>query len=150
NIAGAGAAESVPGGLGAGDLATIAATDALRLRSAGASVGETIAATGDQPHGGGAVPVLAASSAFGRYQIVRLPAGAAMAAVYLPSDTQLPRHVALKTPSLGNSRTVIDRFLREARSAAQLRSPYLCPLYDVGQIGGVYYLSMAFIDGQPL
>src|SRR5262249_8266481 len=32
----------------------------------------------------------------------------------------------------------------------QLRSPYICPVYDVGQIGGIQYLSMAFIDGRPL
>ncbi len=73
-----------------------------------------------------------------------------MGAVYLAYDTQLHRHVALKTPSLGESPQVIERFHREARAAVQLRSPYLCPIYDVGQIAGVYYLSMAFIDGQPL
>src|SRR5262249_10256947 len=44
----------------------------------------------------------------------------------------------------------VERFFREARAAAQLRSPYICPVYDVGQIGGVHYLSMAFIDGQAL
>ncbi len=73
-----------------------------------------------------------------------------MGAVYLAYDTQLHRHVALKTPSLGESTQVIERFHREACAAAQLRSPYLCPIYDVGEIAGVYYLSMAFIDGQPL
>src|SRR5262249_8117290 len=95
-------------------------------------------------------PTLAASESFGRYQIVRLLGRGAMGAVYLAYDSQLQRHVAIKTPFLGNNRQTIERFHREARAAAQLRSPHLCPIYDVGQISGIYYLSMAFIDGQPL
>ncbi len=96
------------------------------------------------------VPVLSANDSFGRYQIVRLLGRGAMGAVYLAYDAQLQRHVALKTPSLGGSAHAVARFLREARAAAQLRSPYICPVYDVGQIGGIHYLSMAFIDGRPL
>ena len=95
-------------------------------------------------------PTLTASESFGRYQIVRLLGRGAMGAVYLAYDSQLQRHVAIKTPFLGNNLQTVERFQREARAAAQLRSPLLCPIYDVGQIGGIYYLSMAFIDGRPL
>jgi serine/threonine protein kinase len=97
-----------------------------------------------------ALPVLAAGEAFGRYQIARLLGRGAMGAVYLAYDSQLQRYVALKTPSLQGNRPTIERFFREARTAAQLRSPYICPVYDVGHIGNVYYISMAFIDGEPL
>jgi serine/threonine protein kinase len=96
------------------------------------------------------VPVLEASESFGRYQIVRVLGQGAMGAVYLAYDSQLERHVALKTPFLGDKPDIIARFYREARAAAQLRSPYICPIYDVGQIGEICYLSMAFIDGQSL
>jgi serine/threonine protein kinase len=96
------------------------------------------------------VPRLAASESFGRYQIVRLLGRGAMGAVYLAYDSQLERHVALKTPFLGENPHVIERFYREARATAQLRSPFICPIYDVDQISGIYYLSMAFIDGQAL
>jgi serine/threonine protein kinase len=129
----------------------------------GATVAHTLAATGaanletgylDPTEAGpGArrdVPLLAASQSFGRYQIVRLLGKGAMGAVYLAYDTQLHRHVALKTPFLGEGTQVIDRFYREARAAAQLRSPYVCPIYDVGEIGHIHYLSMAYIDGRPL
>jgi serine/threonine protein kinase len=95
-------------------------------------------------------PLLACNHTFGRYQIVRRLGQGAMGAVYLAYDGQLHRHVALKTPSLGSSPLAVERFFLEARAAAQLRSPYLCPVYDVGQIGAVHYLSMAFIDGRPL
>jgi serine/threonine protein kinase len=93
---------------------------------------------------------LAPSESFGRYQIVRLLGQGAMGAVYLAYDPQLERHVALKTPFIGNNPITIERFYREARAAAQLRSPYVCTVYDVGQLAGIYYISMAFIDGQPL
>jgi serine/threonine protein kinase len=146
-------AKAVPADSGGANLATIEMTSASAALSSAALAagGRTIAATQAEPEVGlGAAPILAASTTFGRYQIIRLLGKGAMGAVYLAYDTQLHRHVALKTPSLGDNPTVIERFHREARAAAQLRSPYLCPIYDVGQIGRVYYLSMAFIEGQPL
>jgi len=94
--------------------------------------------------------MLAPSESFGRYQIVRLLGQGAMGAVYLAYDPQLERHVALKTPFLGSNTLAVERFFREARAAAQLRSPYVCTVFDVGQIAGIHYISMAFIDGQPL
>ncbi len=42
------------------------------------------------------------------------------------------------------------RFLEEARTAATLDHPYLCPVYDAGEIDGQPYLTMAYIDGQSL
>jgi serine/threonine protein kinase len=96
------------------------------------------------------VPVLAGGESFGRYQVVRLLGHGAMGAVYLAYDPELQRHVALKTPFVGDNPEIIQRFYREARSAAQVRSPYVCPVYDVGRVGDIYYISMAFIDGQPL
>jgi serine/threonine protein kinase len=131
-----------------GQMATIAATADLASPAPGDTqlFGQTEAAPGVRRE----VPRLAASSSFGRYQIVRMLGKGAMGAVYLAYDTQLHRHVALKTPSLGESPEVIERFYREARAAAQLRNPYLCPVYDVGKVGAVTYLSMAFIDGESM
>jgi serine/threonine protein kinase len=125
------------------------AAGSLATPSAAADVGFLTSAD-DAPEPERPLPVLAANQTFGRYQIVRLLGRGAMGAVYLAYDSQLQRHVALKTPSLGGSPQAVARFLREARAAAQLRSPFVCPVYDVGQVGGVHYLSMAFIDGQPL
>jgi serine/threonine protein kinase len=96
------------------------------------------------------VPVLGAGETFGRYQITRLLGRGGMGAVYLAYDSQLHRYVALKTPQLGSNPDTVKRFYREARATATLRSPYVCPVYDVGEIGGIHYLSMAFIDGKSL
>ncbi len=75
-----------------------------------------------------------------------------MGSVFLAEDTQLARRVALKIPSLTaeESDELLERFYREARAAATLRHPGICPVYDVGEIQGQHFLSMAFIEGKPL
>jgi serine/threonine protein kinase len=134
------------------NLATIAMTSAGEPLPSRSAAGDTqaLASTQAESFGGDEIPVLKACMTFGRYQIVRMLGRGAMGAVYLAYDTELHRHVAMKTPFLGKSKETIQRFYREARAAAQLRSPYLCPIYDVGKVGDVHYLSMAFIDGVPL
>lgn len=89
---------------------------------------------------------------FGRYRIERLLGQGAMGSVYLALDTQLHRKVALKVPRFGdaNRDELLQRFYREARSAATLRHPNLCPVFDVGEIGGTHYITMAYIAGRPL
>ncbi len=94
---------------------------------------------------------------FGRYRILGPLGKGAMGAIYLAQDTQLGRRVALKVPHLRSGeddatpgRCDLDRFYREASAAATLDHPNLCPVYDVGQIEGIPYLTMAYIQGQPL
>jgi predicted Ser/Thr protein kinase len=89
---------------------------------------------------------------FGRYRILQRLGGGGMGTVYLARDTQSDRQVALKVPhfSTDDAPEVIQRFLREARAAAVLDHPRICPLYDVGEIDGVHYLTMAYIEGKPL
>lgn len=72
--------------------------------------------------------------------------------VYLAHDTSLDRPVAFKVPrlALDGDRKVLDRFYQEARAAATLEHPHLCPVYDVGEIDGTPYLTMAFVEGWPL
>lgn len=89
---------------------------------------------------------------FGRYAILRPLGGGGMGAVFLAHDTQLDRFVALKVPRLdGSDRAHLrERFHREARAAALLHHPNICPVFDVGVIADVPYLTMAYIEGQPL
>jgi serine/threonine protein kinase len=92
------------------------------------------------------------SGQFGRYRILRALGEGAMGAVYLAHDTQLEREIALKTPQLSEDcqPEMLERFYREARAAATLRHPRICPVYDVGEIGGTHYITMAYIEGRPL
>lgn len=88
---------------------------------------------------------------FGRYRIDRKLGEGGMGAVYLAHDTTLDRPVAIKVPTLyGDRKTAAARFVREARAAAGLHHPNVCPIYDVGQINGHHYLSMRYVVGRPL
>src|SRR5688500_1126233 len=89
---------------------------------------------------------------FGRYRLVRVLGQGGMGTVYLAEDDRLQRVVALKIPHFAereDSRT-LERFKREARLAAQLTHPNLCPVYDVDTVNGVHYLVMGYIEGAPL
>lgn len=91
-------------------------------------------------------------SVFGKYRVAKLLGEGAMGAVYLATDTQLDRSVALKIPKLVGSdpAAVHDRFLREAKAVATIQHPNICPIYEYGDIAGQTYLAMAFIKGAPL
>lgn len=89
--------------------------------------------------------------AFGRYELSRVLGEGTMGAVYLGKDTQLGRDVAIKVPKFDRTdRGAIERFQREARAMATLRHANLCPVYDVGEIEGIQYFTMAYIEGKTL
>ena len=88
---------------------------------------------------------------FGRYRIVRELGRGNMGAVFLAHDKQLDRPVAIKIPFFSDDdKEVTGRFYREARSMATVQHPNLCPIYDVGQFERWHFLTMAYIDGEPL
>ena len=93
-----------------------------------------------------------AGDVFGRYRILKTLGEGAMGSVYLALDTQLNRKVALKIPKVDSKEDArfLARFLREARSAATLSHPNICPVYDVGEIDGTHFLTMAYVQGHPL
>src|SRR5438046_498075 len=88
----------------------------------------------------------------GRYRIIRLLGMGGMGRVYLAEDTRLGRQVALKVlaPSLLDRPEARERFVQEARAAATLSHPNLCPVHDVGEEKGVHFLTMAYVEGRPL
>jgi WD40 repeat protein/serine/threonine protein kinase len=89
---------------------------------------------------------------FDRYRIQKKLGHGGMGTVYLAYDTRLDRRVALKVPRFapGSNPENLERFYREARATATITHPNLCPLYDVGEINGTPYLTMAYIEGWPL
>ncbi|MBT4867295.1 MAG: serine/threonine protein kinase, partial [Planctomycetaceae bacterium] len=89
---------------------------------------------------------------FGRYRILRKLGEGGMGSVYLAHDSQLDGPVALKIPRLASGREQIgeSRFLREARAAFRIRHAGICPVYDVGEIDGQHFISMAYIQGHTL
>ncbi len=89
---------------------------------------------------------------FGRYRILKQLGRGGMGAVYLAQDSQLGRQVALKVPFFKASESPqrVERFVREARSAAILEHPNICTVFDAGQIDGRPFITMAFLAGKPL
>jgi hypothetical protein len=78
----------------------------------------------------------------GRFEILGVLGQGAFGTVYKARDPNLDRVVALKVPradQLAGPREV-DRFLREARSVAQLRHPAIVPVHEAGQAESVPYL----------
>jgi len=123
-------------------------TDVLPPRTAGTVLPHPHSVTGQANYlGPGIVP-----DQFGRYRILRPLGKGGMGTVYLAHDEHLGRDVALKVPHIvpDDGPEVLARFHTEARAAATLHHPFICPVYDVGQIDGIPYLTMAFIDGHPL
>jgi len=87
-----------------------------------------------------------------RYEILRQVARGGMAEVYLARDQLLDRRVALKVlfPELSVDRSFVERFRREAQSAANLSHPNIVSVYDWGEEVDTYYIVMEYIDGRPL
>ena len=87
-----------------------------------------------------------------RYRLVRHLARGGMAEVYLARDLLLDRPVALKVlfPEFASDRSFVERFRREARSAANLNHPNIVSIYDWGEEDGTYFIVMEYVDGMTL
>jgi tetratricopeptide (TPR) repeat protein len=85
----------------------------------------------------------------GRYRVLKQIGEGGMGVVLLASDDALRRKVALKTLKRTDksSRT---RFLREARAAARVSHPNVCPIFEVGQEGRRPFLAMELLPGETL
>src|SRR5262245_28314667 len=88
----------------------------------------------------------------GKFELLEQLGVGSFATVYKARDTELDRLVAVKIPRSGSIPKAedMDRFLREARSAAQLRHPGIVALYDAGTIDGVCCLVSELIQGATL
>ena len=88
----------------------------------------------------------------GQYDIQRELGRGGMGIVLLARDERLDRAVALKVlpPHLAEDGDTRERFLREARMAAQLSHPNIVPVYRADEIGGCAFFAMGYVDGETL
>lgn len=95
---------------------------------------------------------MASSGRLGRFKLIRILGQGAFGTVHLAHDPHLDRQVAIKVAKTGvlPQKRDIDRFLREARAAAQLRHPHIVPVYEFGQVEGTNYICYQFIRGRTL
>ena len=95
---------------------------------------------------------LAAGTKFGRYEIRSLIGAGGMGEVYLASDTELDRSVAIKIlpERLAAEKERLQRFVQEAKAASALNHPNILTIYEIGSSGGSRFIATEFIDGETL
>jgi serine/threonine-protein kinase len=90
--------------------------------------------------------------ALGKYVIIEEIGRGGMGAVYKARDVELDRIVAIKvlSPYLVGEPRLVQRFMREARLAANLDHPNIVTIYDIGGEGSYYYFAMKYLEGVTL
>lgn len=89
----------------------------------------------------------------GKYKVTRELGRGGMAAVYEAEHVDIGKRIAIKVlaAELANSQIVIERFVREARAAASVKSPYIVEVYDSGRLDdGRPFIAMELLEGESL
>jgi serine/threonine-protein kinase len=88
----------------------------------------------------------------GHYEIVQELGRGGMGVVYKGFEPTLNRYVAIKTlsESLAHDASIVERFMREARSMASLNDPHIIQIYFVGEEKGQPFFAMEFVEGESL
>jgi eukaryotic-like serine/threonine-protein kinase len=88
----------------------------------------------------------------GRYRVLRRIGSGGMADVYCAEDVHLGRQVAIKMlhRRFAQDQEFVERFRREAKSAAGLNHPNVVGVFDRGEHEGTYYIAMEYLEGQTL
>ncbi|MGB2906949.1 MAG: protein kinase [Candidatus Aminicenantaceae bacterium] len=86
------------------------------------------------------------------FEILRPIGKGGMGEVFLAQDTILDRKVAIKflPEELQSDESFRERFFREAKAAAALDHPYICKIYETGEVEEKAYIVMEFIEGKDL
>ncbi|MEZ6121878.1 MAG: protein kinase [Planctomycetaceae bacterium] len=86
-----------------------------------------------------------------RYTLTHLLGGGGMGEVYRAFDKKLQKEVALKIPRFDSEDpNQASRFVGEARAAARIEHPGICPVYDIADVDGRLYITMKLIEGKSL
>lgn len=88
-----------------------------------------------------------------RYRVSREIGQGGMATVYEAVHVEIGKRVAVKVlhPEMARSPVVVERFLREARAAAAVRSPHICDVFDAGSLpDGRPFLVLELLEGESL
>jgi tRNA A-37 threonylcarbamoyl transferase component Bud32/tetratricopeptide (TPR) repeat protein len=85
------------------------------------------------------------------YTVERELGGGGMSRVFAATDTALGRKVVIKVVPIELGAAVnVERFKREIQLAAGLQHPHIVPVLTAGEMNGVPYYTMPFVEGEPL
>src|SRR5437870_3923609 len=95
---------------------------------------------------------LVPGSEFAGYRIESVLGRGGMGVVYLAEHVGMGRKVALKVlaSDLAEDERFRERFVRESRLAASLEHPNIVPIHEAGEVGGVLFIAMRYVEGQDL
>ncbi|HVR42286.1 MAG TPA: serine/threonine-protein kinase [Thermoanaerobaculia bacterium] len=102
---------------------------------------------GEEP---GSAPLEAGTVLVSRYRIVSRLGSGGMGVVYAADDLKLGQRVALKFVHPGSRPQLAARLLGELRTGRQIAHPNVCRLYDVVELGEGHFISMEYVEGEPL
>ncbi len=99
--------------------------------------------------------LLAQQRMFGKYTLIARLAVGGMAEIFLArleGAAGFRKQVVIKRilPHLALDTRFVDMFLDEARIAARMSHPNVCPVYELGEVDGQLFLAMEYLDGLPL
>ena len=142
----------------AGAIACIKCTTPLPLGDSSATAGVATSWTVSGPAAvapsrPGSPGTLQVGSLLGnRYEILQLLGEGGMGAVYKVRDRELDRFAALKVirPELANNPEVLQRFKQELILARQVTQKNVIRIFDLGEIEGLKFITMDFVDGRDL
>src|SRR4051794_39753134 len=89
---------------------------------------------------------------FGHYEIISPLGAGGMGEVYLARDVNLDRRVALKMlpPEEDFTEQRLRRFIQEAKAASALNHPNIAHIYEVGEVDGLPFIAMEYVEGESL
>jgi serine/threonine-protein kinase len=103
----------------------------------------------------GSLPAAAQATRFGKYSLVARLATGGMAEIFLArlhGAAGFEKLVCIKRilPHLARDKQFVSMFFDEARIAARISHPNVCQVFELGEIGGSYYIAMEYLEGVPL
>ena len=132
------------------DLKEKAALVEYMMQASGAAATTPIA----RPSLAAAGDVLRPGSVFAnRYDVKELLGAGGMGVVYRAFDRELQEPVAIKTlrsEALAGGNVALERFKQEIRLARRIAHRNVVRTYDLGEVGGTYYLTMEYVEGTSL
>jgi serine/threonine-protein kinase len=135
------------------DLKEKAALVDYMMAASGSAATQPIASVPTVIREVGGDPVRPGAVFAGRYEVKEIVGAGGMGVVYRAFDRELQEPVAIKTlrpEAMGGGSVALERFKQEIRLARRIAHRNIVRTYDLGEVNGMYYLTMEYVEGTSL